>query len=171
MSLVFINHGSYLTLTNNIFIDCPRPYVVNDLGEAWISGNIKTHEKRLQAVGYDRSPWKELYPELRNYKDFFAPGKSDEMPIHNLAARNLMVNCDKTPFREFKALKLTERDNRRVKGDPGFADMAKGDFRFKPGVNLGIPGFEPIPFEKIGLKEKPAFPTAKRANQSNNTDK
>jgi hypothetical protein len=30
-------------------------------------------------------------------------------------------------------------------------DLAKGDFRMKPGKDTGIKGFVPVPFDKIGL--------------------
>ena len=37
--------------------------------------------------------------------------------------------------------------------DPGFVNMAKMDFRLKPDAQVfkDLPGFQPIPFEKIGL--------------------
>ena len=47
------------------------------------------------------------------------------------------------------------QNNRFVKADPGFVDFADGNFALKPGVDIGIPGFQPIPFEKIGLKKNP----------------
>ena len=37
--------------------------------------------------------------------------------------------------------------------DPGFVNAAQGDFRLKPDSEVfsKLPGFQPIPFEKIGL--------------------
>jgi len=46
------------------------------------------------------------------------------------------------------------RDNFETRDDPGFVDAAKGDFRLRDDsiVYKKIPGFEKIPFEKIGLE-------------------
>jgi len=37
--------------------------------------------------------------------------------------------------------------------DPGFVNAARGDFRLRPDAAVfdRLPGFKPIPFEKIGL--------------------
>jgi hypothetical protein len=37
--------------------------------------------------------------------------------------------------------------------DPGFVDAARGDFRLRPDAEAfrRLPGFEPVPFEKMGL--------------------
>ena len=38
--------------------------------------------------------------------------------------------------------------------DPGFVDAAKKDFRLREGsAVLKLPGWEPIPFERIGLRD------------------
>ena len=43
-----------------------------------------------------------------------------------------------------------------LKGDPGFVDYAKRDYRLKPDSEVfrRLPNFKPIPFEKIGLIHK-----------------
>ena len=40
-----------------------------------------------------------------------------------------------------------------IKGDPGFVDYANRDYRLKPDSEIFrlLPGFKPIPFERIGL--------------------
>ena len=42
------------------------------------------------------------------------------------------------------------RDN-FTEGDPGFVDVGRMDFRIKKGAPPFDLGFEPIPFDKIGL--------------------
>ena len=46
-----------------------------------------------------------------------------------------------------------EGDNMVTAADPGFVDVANGNLAIKPDseVFTKIPGFQPIPFEKIGL--------------------
>jgi hypothetical protein len=47
----------------------------------------------------------------------------------------------------------TEKNNFSTKEDPGFVDMKNGNFMLKSNsiVFEKIPGFEPIPFDKMGL--------------------
>lgn len=44
-------------------------------------------------------------------------------------------------------------ENKAYDTDPGFVDLARYDFRLKPGARLlqDLPGFQPIPVEQIGL--------------------
>ena len=46
-----------------------------------------------------------------------------------------------------------EKENWVTDGDPGFVDAARGDFRLRPDAEVftRLPGFEPIPFEQMGL--------------------
>ena len=46
---------------------------------------------------------------------------------------------------------LQKNGNIVMKGDPGFVDVENEDFRFKEDSPVWKIGFEPIPFEKIGL--------------------
>ena len=41
--------------------------------------------------------------------------------------------------------------NKLIKGDPGFVNYKKADFRIKPNSPAAKMGFVPIPIEKIGL--------------------
>ncbi len=62
--------------------------------------------------------------------------------------------------------------------DPGFVNMAKMDFRLKPDAQVfkDLPGFQPIPFEKIGLftdefrKQLPSDKEAGRTEQNSSRD-
>lgn len=74
---------------------------------------------------------------------------------------NIAVNCPK-PFawQEVKDGKILKSDDTLASGknlayadNPGFIDPAKLDFRLKPDAKVfkDLPGFKPIPFEKIGL--------------------
>ncbi len=125
---VLINGGSDFTVTNNIFIDCKMPVRMGG-GVGWRTKEGR-FETRMKAVGYDQSPWRERYPELLDYL-----ASRPQMPRGNLFAKNLLVN---TKLVEVKS--VTFDNNRSVATDPGMKDV-------------GIPGFEPIPFDKIGLKK------------------
>lgn len=86
------------------------------------SGSFGIFKKRMADVGYDSPEWKKRYPE---FQDYIASKK----PHNNSLKDNLIIKGD----------------------DPRLADPANGNYSLKPGADAGIPGFEPIPFEKIGL--------------------
>ena len=91
---------------------------------------------------------------------------------------NIAVNC-KHPFSwgavvDGKAVR-TNADfvtgkNVSYDGDPGFVNFAKKDFRLKPDAKVfkDLPGFQPIPFDKIGLftdEYRQQLPTDKEAGR------
>lgn len=74
---------------------------------------------------------------------------------------NVTVNC-KVPYswqiiQDGKWVNTTDSiasgKNMIYNSDPGFVDMAHHNFRLKPDARIfkDLPGFQPIPFEKIGL--------------------
>jgi hypothetical protein len=130
LATVNIRHGSDITVTNNIFIECKMPLRMGG-GSEWRTKDGR-FEALLKSVGYDQSPWRERYPELLDYL-----AARPQMPRRNLFARNLLVNCTVTPPNGIEC-----RDNLSVTNNPGMTDV-------------GIPGFQPIPFDKIGLEKKP----------------
>jgi hypothetical protein len=93
-------------------------------------------------------------------------------PAESLIANNVAVRC-KTPFTwsdvadgkkratdPFPSGPLAVYDE-----DPGFVDLEGGDLRLKPDSKIfkDLPGFQPIPFEKIGLfvdEYRPVLPDA-----------
>ena len=86
--------------------------------------------------------------------------KQPDLPWRTKFVQNLIVSKNPKPslIKMKPALAanpeiLLEKDNLVVAGDPGFVDAAKGNYALKPGseVFTKIPGFQPIPFDKIGL--------------------
>ncbi len=138
-------------------------------------------EGKAKAVNYQNPPWSERYPRLaaildespkeplnnpirRNVfvncaqKVCSFDGNVTKMVDDKLEiADNLAVNTTGNPEAGAltKGLKgftdLSGTDDAPV--DLGFADASAGDFTLKDGARLQkeLPGFEPIPFEEIGL--------------------
>jgi hypothetical protein len=68
----------------------------------------------------------------------------------NIAVRNLFVKCD-----EVKSNRWVTNELQFVTADdPGFVNMQQRDFRLRPEspVFTRIPGFKPLPLEKMGLR-------------------
>jgi hypothetical protein len=73
----------------------------------------------------------------------------------NVFADNLIIGGPTSPSKLIGGpyATITERDNYRSISDPGFVDMAHENFTLHPTSEVfkKIKGFEPVPFEKMGL--------------------
>jgi hypothetical protein len=73
----------------------------------------------------------------------------------NLLEKNIIIGGPENPVKLLggQHAQMDSRDNWVTKEDPGFVNMANKDFRLKPDAKAYkmIPGFEPVPFEKMGI--------------------
>jgi hypothetical protein len=145
---IFINGGSDITITNNLFVNCNSVIRLNGRS-VWVKGLEGRVERRLNAVHYNQSPWRERYPGFASYLDERA-----QMPRGDLLGGNLILRCPQIVYRGKYPECIEPKDNRVTDADPGFVNAAKGDFRMKRGADIGIKGFAPIPFDKIGLEKR-----------------
>jgi len=140
------SHGGHDNLANNnVFIECslafghaPWP---DKLWKEWLTG--ETWQTRLLGeVDITRSPYIERYPNLRGLLNY------NGEPRMNRAASNVVVNC-----RAFTTGNWETRENFITDTDPGFVDGNAMNFqlRYDSVVFEKLPGFQPIPFERIGL--------------------
>lgn len=153
---VFIGGGRDNLVENNVFVNCRPALHLDDRGLTRIRWNAGPNDTwdlhaRLQALDYQRPPWTFAYPRLARILD-----DQPALPLHNTFQRNLVVGGTglsmKEPLRRF----LGERHNWYLDGlaDPGFRDADHGDYGLADlaAVREHIPGFESIPFDRIGLK-------------------
>ena len=153
---VWIASGPDHQIINNIFVKDEGPvFGMDDRGAA---RGYATNSRLLKAVAEikpTQPPWSERFPEMTNLL-----ASHPELPLRTKFERNLIVMRTNAPF----ALKMSKarqadtnlfsaQNNFVTATDPGFVDLAKGNFALKPdaAVFQKIPGFEKIPFEKIGL--------------------
>lgn len=81
--------------------------------------------QRMELMKYDQPPWSERYPEMAGYL-------KASRPRNNVVRNNLVIKGD----------------------DPRLtANPKDGDFSLKPDANTGIENWQPIPFDKIGLRQ------------------
>ncbi|NLY01448.1 MAG: hypothetical protein GXY83_35600 [Rhodopirellula sp.] len=156
------SHGGHGNLAeNNIFIECRRA-----LGSApWNDKRWKAAlgggqdclwtERLLQEVDITSPPYTTRYPELVGFMDP-QPGQ----PRVNRAVRNVMVLCDQLSGGNWQC---PPEENWATQKDPGFVDFEGGDFRLRPNAEAfeKVPGFQPIPFEKMGLRSDALRPSAR----------
>ena len=156
---VLLGGGRDNTIRGNIFIGTLKGIHVDARGPRGItldkpgSWNLKA---KCEALGYLSPLWKERYPRLARVLD-----EDPLNPRGNVMQQNIFVGV-KTPIDLRKGVKpeWVERRN-----NPNFK---MSDFRFLPKDPSAGPldlsqlpriwrrvrGFEPIPFEKIGLRRK-----------------
>ncbi len=147
---VFSHGGHGNVAENNVFIECKRA-----LGSApWNDKRWKQfidaplwQERLLREVHITGHTYTSRYPELIGFMDP-QPGATRE----NIAVRNLFVACDGITKGNWNtnAVYFATAD------DPGFVNCAARDFRLKRNAAVWqrMPGFKPLPLEKMGLLRK-----------------
>lgn len=166
------NSGAYIITRNNLFIDCPVPYLLS----AFSGGkNHATQKERWQKF-FAMHPLNSLphyakYPELQNFWN-----EERQFPISNVYERNAVWNPNRPLIQSWGSSKkrppatfvdgaveeypgLTKRDNWVATADPGFVNAATGDYTLKPGAEIfrRIPDFKPISFRAIGPRIQPGL--------------
>ncbi len=149
---VFSHGGHDNRAENNIFIDCKRALGSAPWDEARWRDALKGGQdcffpqKLLQEVDITKPPYTTRYPELAGYMD--PPAGT---PRVNGARLNLMVRCGEVSGGNWQ---LAPGANWSTESDPGFVDGPKGDFRLRPDAPVfqRLPGFQPVPFEQMGLE-------------------
>jgi hypothetical protein len=144
---ILIGGGRDNIMANNLFLNCGRAFSIDARGLGWAKGVGDFATKELIELNYKQPPWSTKYPELLNILE-------DEplAPKGNVMARNI---CWGGPWgrtqREAEPL-VTFEDN-LIDVDPRFAGNPPADFRLADDSPAHEIGFQPIPFDKIGVYE------------------
>jgi len=149
---VELGGGSDINYTNNIFIDVPIAFFVDNRLQNWGKEFISDsgiYRERLNAVNIDKLPYSDAYPDLAKYWT-----DSLGVPKRNNADLNIFYNVPQLIEGSKSWLKFA--NNLITNIDPGFVSAGKMDFRLKKDseVFTALPGFQNIPFEKIGRQAK-----------------
>lgn len=154
-------------MTNNIFVEGMGPaFHLKSMWFTWSIGNRDyyfggngVYRYRLsQNLDVTQSPYAERYPLLT---DFMQPTGEDEfgslyagmIPRRNTFARNFTVDYDEIVRLDHSNVEVEMHHNHRLFGDVGFRDFEAQDLRLLESSMIYelIPGFEKLPFDKIGL--------------------
>ncbi len=145
---VLVGGGKYNTIENNVFIDCPLAICMDNRGHNWAKSILENgamiEDRTLHQLDITKSPFADQYPELANYWNDH-PGLPANPIRKNLAVRTRLTNA--------KSQWGPIENNWETKNDPGFANIATGNFSLEdhaPVFNK-IDGFEPPPFTEMGL--------------------
>ena len=159
---VLLGGGSDNIYQNNIFIGNKHGLHVDNRLQNWSKAVIAKDglfEKRLKAVNYTQSPYREAYPQLSSYLEKAA------LPTGNLFDNNVFIHVEKLLSGEKEWLEYRST-NLELEIDPGFMDLEKHNFFLKGSSEIykTLPGFQEIPFHKIGLYETVDLPTVLKKN-------
>jgi len=146
MRAAFIGGGRDCTIENNIFVDCRPALHIDARAMNWASSHVETTmTNRLKAMPYTSELWRKRYPKLVNIL-----AEEPAAPKGNLVARNLClggrwdeVYKEAESYVDYVANHI-DRDGIHLES---LADVAE----LQAEAVAKIPGFEPIPVEKIGL--------------------
>ena len=152
MRSVLIGGGSDNGYRNNIFIESPMAFHLDNRLMGWAKANLDSEgifKKRLDAVNYKQAPYATAYPKLKNYFE-----DTPALPKRNFIENNVFVNI--------KLIHNGSADwsyfgkNYIASGDPGFENYKEMNFQLKPTSEIFklLPGFKSIPFNKIGIQNK-----------------
>ena len=154
---VWIASGPDHTIQNNIFVKAEGP--VFGMDDRGAGRGYATNSRLLKAVMEiqpNQAPWSVRFPIMTHLL-----ATHPELPMRTRFERNLIVMQTGQPIalkmrkeRQLDTNLLVASGNFVTVADPGFVDLAKGNLGLKPEsvVFQKIPGFEPIPFDQIGLQ-------------------
>ena len=163
--VIFSNGGWDLKMKNNIVIEPishtaklhAQYYTWYRTGGPLMFGENGLLRRRLtQNVNIYQSPYSERYPALTNYLNPIIDGKEWEgmKPRRNVLSGNLIVGGpEKIIDLNGENAQFESINNFRTDTDPGFVDYKNGNFNLKADSEVfkKIPGFMPLPFDKMGL--------------------
>jgi tetratricopeptide (TPR) repeat protein len=156
-----IHGGKENVVENNIFVACKAAISLSEWGEErWKQFCASPEVVKATTVDVDISkpPYSTRYPELAHLTENHG---------HNYIWRNLAYDCGEFLMRDPGVLDVM--DNLVTGQDPGFVDAAHGNFGLsKASTVCDRFGFEPVPFDEIGLYKdrlRASWPAANKAGE------
>ena len=152
--------------TNNILINTEYQAVRTAFdANIWNNGMTSQLIPEFNASYRETDAWKKAFPAL--YALTEEQLLTDPVSKNSVVANNYMWNCgplNLTPNWKLEGTNIVE-NNFSSSIDPGFVDAKNKDYNLKPDADIykKIPGFEEIPFSKIGRYSEKAVERVKNA--------
>lgn len=147
---VLIGGGRHNLVENNVFVDCTPAVHVDSRGTGWAKAHLEDPKNPLYTTlaktPYKTPPWSTRYPELLDLLED-EPARAK----YNIIRRNICVGGKWLELHDGLDEQTVTVQENWVDRDPGFVDAVRQDFRLREDSPVFKLGFEPIPFEKIGL--------------------
>jgi hypothetical protein len=152
-----ITEGHNHVIANNLFIDNPGVKTGDGCDYKRALATYSSGAKMLtQDVDVTKPPYSTRYPEFYQTYLGVAVNKDPNTPLYNWVYNNALIGNNegvgegRYPDKEYR------HHNVEINSNPGFVDEAAGDYALRPDsvVFKEIPGFQPIPFEKMQQANK-----------------
>ena len=157
------NTGSYINMRNNIFLNCTMPlknyFYLSQANKLRFNMYRENWKRIFKKYDFSKMPHGKKYPELLRFWE-----EEHELPNTNSFVNNVIYNTDVELLGGTFIMTVRNQDipieelvdisgNVVFASDPGFVDFSAGDLSLKPdaAVFKQIPGFEDLPFNKMGL--------------------
>ncbi len=146
-------------IENNVIVKCGEALHTDTRGTSAIKHDGSSWDllQKIEDMGYTQDPWKSAYPALAAIPDNWSQiaGSHWLYPEGSVFSRNIgwqnelwTVEGSGSPLSHFAEQKDNVEDQ-----DPQFVDEANLDLTLKStSPALSIPGFQPIPFNQIGIQ-------------------
>ncbi|HEY6503593.1 MAG TPA: right-handed parallel beta-helix repeat-containing protein [Chitinophagaceae bacterium] len=150
MRSVLMGGGSDNVYRNNIFIESPMAFHLDNRLMGWAKANLDKDgifQKRLEAVNYKRAPYATAYPKLKNYFE-----DTPALPKRNFIENNLFVNVKM--LHNGSAQWSNIGKNYFSFDESMFMEFSKMNFALKANADVfkKMPEFKAIPFDQIGVR-------------------
>lgn len=152
---VFMGGGRDFIVQNNVFVDCNPAIALDgrglDSSPVWHNQVYSTLKDRLEQV--PRALYEKRYPEIYTVEKYLA--STNGVPPENILVKNNISFGGKWKDVSWHAKDEMVRwvDN-FVNQDPGFIDLAHGNFALKPDSPAFKIGFKALPLDQIGPRKK-----------------
>ncbi len=159
----WLNGGQNNYVYNNIMIDVDDGAVYfSDIMSTGVEESMRTNLRNAAEPYLNNPIWRDHYPEMMaqiENKD------TTWFPLNCMIENNVTVNSNLMKYYGNAASYANLKGNFSAKSDPGFYDMSTKNFLLKPDsqVYKEIPGFNPIPFTRMGTYSSRALQRVKDA--------
>ena len=157
---IFVNGGGECRTFNNVAVDCTflygqgvRPKEEHWL-EYWNATLAKYGSGEVENTAYSKYSDFKAWLTKTEKDEFFRPASSayNNLLYHPNGPIYQGQRMSASGIQDLTGGKLETSGNLAVTDDPGFVDATSGDYRLRSHASIFelIPGFEPLPIEKMG---------------------
>jgi hypothetical protein len=157
---IMTNGGSYLSVRNNVFVDCARAFHQSFFLATWHKNGLPAYQKKWDSImtehNFSELPHGKRYPGLLNLLE------EDRVQPNSCVYENNLVWNPTFPLKYREDLSVSggprklvsTRNNQVVEKNPGYPKWKDGDFSLDKREGYRLRGMPSIPFEKIGRRSQ-----------------
>ncbi|MFB6783766.1 right-handed parallel beta-helix repeat-containing protein [Streptomyces sp. NPDC056352] len=149
-----IGGGRDNTITNNVMLSGSSSITLDDRGLGWAAANVAPDGSwgmyaMLAALPYQEEPWLSRYPHLATITE-----DAPAYPKYNVVEYNALYHVPAPSIAKAAVTYGTVGQNLTLASDPGVVTVVDGTPRLGSDDQIAaqLPGYQPIPLDRIGLR-------------------